>query len=844
MMRFSGWAALGLCVAIFPFSAQAEPLLLAQFDNPRPAIRRPGVGVPAQNQTPQAQMPQAQNQPQNQAPATQRPAIRIPGNARPVQAALTPLSDGPANILTPPADITMQVPAGSVTLSPRGYTEITRALPPMRQLNIATLRSQPRQLIGSMALDFQPLLNNPQALFNVAQRLKARSDLIDVRASELSVVEIRQGVLIHSLLTYRFKPGACRDAALRAQIAATGVQCFSQINPAQREAGFSNPRDIRYIEDPIKRSQAVAQSLAQSAQVNADIANSLSTFRNILKDPSQRAAVAAEIGADEVARMEALDDTSLAGELANNAEFKTEQTLFVPRYDPLKTVLGAKLGHQLGMEGNPKPPQPANAQYDLGTFVFLTGFTLASDYEWSQRVETTIKWCVLGCKKSYYAEFHAGFSYGFGLRFPLQVDGKVNFNADGTASLTPHVTPINGNPDAYAAAGLSADKIFEGKELVAEFAASAGASAKLPVVGVLGPVDFGVSMDFTKSLTGGFTNGQFTPPPPNQPGPSMTKVFDNVDLIGGRANFGVFGGQVFPQVRVELTSGALNVSLRETQGSQKVTPFSTNAQPIGLAVVPADRSVNFAIEKPVYNAAFEITPGIDARVFIDLAVWGNHWDWNIWFPQLAVKLPPDGVDFACHAGTICSRNFRFTQTGGAQATFLGQLDSWSRTYIDRYRPDCLDAICKQGIGLTAMVTVAQGKSLYSDNPQVTISAMAAYFAKADMSGKTYVNDSLARKSQATSNAMGILAQSIWSEKCKDLICFDNVKALSLQMGPRAKQVAQANPGQSVLWVNQQVNAEFVPKFKKEISDCDLRAQFAATRKLQQQMPAGKRPALR
>ena len=51
------------------------------------------------------------------------------------------------------------------------------------------------------------------------------------------------------------------------------------------------------------------------------------------------------------------------------------------------------------------------------------------------------------------------------------------------------------------------------------------------------------------------------------------------------------------------------------------------------------------------------------HVFVDLGVWGKDWRDELWIPQLQIELPPGGVNFACHAGTHCSRNYSFKKTG-------------------------------------------------------------------------------------------------------------------------------------------------------------------------------------
>ena len=54
------------------------------------------------------------------------------------------------------------------------------------------------------------------------------------------------------------------------------------------------------------------------------------------------------------------------------------------------------------------------------------------------------------------------------------------------------------------------------------------------------------------------------------------------------------------------------------------------------------------------------TKGVDAHAFIDISVWSNSWDFPVWFPAVAVTLPPGGIDFSCHAGTVCRRDYVYT----------------------------------------------------------------------------------------------------------------------------------------------------------------------------------------
>lgn len=754
------------------------------------------------------------------------------------------LSSIPASVIIPPADGQTQMLANSMTLRPGGYTDLVGRLPIVRQIPSATLRSNPIVKVGKMKADFGPVLKNPKALINIAAKLRAMPDLVEVRADLLEAVEVDRGLVVHNVLTYDFKPGACRDAGRRARIASAGISCFTRATEAEIIAGYSDPRDVRYVRDPRERARAIAYVKAQRVKMDADIAANVGGFRGQLADPAQRAQLAADAGEAEVARLAALDDTALAGELINNNETKVEQVTYLPSEDPAETAKPA----------SPAPPVAAtpdiNVSYPIGEFTYLTGFTLGRQYEWKQRVETTIKWCLFGCKKTYYAEVSAGFSYGFGLRFPIRLDGAYNYreNADGKqGSLTATIATINGSAADYTSTGLPGDKLFDGKELVAEFTAHAGVAAKLPLVGQIGPIDIPIGLDFTTLLPGDFANGQFKPPEPGKPGPSAPFIFEQFDMLGGRGNYGILGAQVFPAVDLTLTSQLLTLTLRDkNKQTNQLTVLNAGTTEVPLILDPADDAANFAIEDPKYNLTFKVTPGIDARLFIDLAVWGTKWDWLVWFPQLSIELPPGGLDFKCHDGTVCSHDFRFKPTG-EQSEFMGRVEKWGRDYDALWAPKCLDASCDFGVRLSRQSVVFSGKAKDLENPKGNANALFAemtpLFIDARKRALAIIADSQARKSGELSNAMGILAQAIWAKQCKDSLCFDNITALTSQMGPRGAEIGKANPDLGTTKINQMVNKEFVPKLSKEIDDSKLRESVAQAQAIAAQTKQLKQPKL-
>lgn len=733
--------------------------------------------------------------------------------------------------IAPPSEAATVSLQDTLTLRPGSHGDLMKTLPTLRQIPTSVLNGTSTVTIGKTRVDFKPMIQNPKALLNIAKRLRALPDQVEVCADVLEAMEIKQGLVVRSLLTYRILPGACSNEERRIKLAGSGVNCFTRSTAAQREAGLGNARSIRYVRDPGDRAKVLAASRLQASKIDGDIHQSVTAFRHQLNNLAQRAEVAAEVGDDELARLDALDDDALAGELANAAETKIEQVAFIPKSDqPLRTFTPAFASID-AVKRAPvpldaiKPPPPVDVEYDIGSYVFLAGFTLAKEYEWKQRVDTTIKWCFVGCKKHYYAELFAGFEYGFGLRIPIKFGGTYNPTSDtkGMARLTASITPIDGTVADYKAAGLSDKLLFDGKEIVAEIWAHAGASAKLPIVGVLGPVvPIQIGKDFTDGLPAPLAHGQFTPPTPgvSSSQPTFEHVFDDVDLIGGRANFGILGGKLLPSVKVTLHSEEMSLTLTDKGGD--TTLLSTDGQKVNVAVdKDDDKSSSFTVGDPLYTLGFNVTPGITARLFIDLAVWSNNWDWTIWFPQLAVDLPPGGVKFACHEGTICTRTFRFNQAG-KQSKYEGDLVRWGKTFMPPWLPKCVDEPCKLGIRWIHQGVMYKGWQKFAADENVDITAMSDEFKAADENAKKVVVESQARKAQAASNSWGVIAQAIWTKQCKDSLCYDTITALAAQMGDRARQIVKANPNLAPLAVTQQVNKEFVPKFRQAVDESKLR----------------------
>ena len=604
-------------------------------------------------------------------------------------------------VMTPRINPQQRSLPNSVVLRGESNAATMQRLRVTRQYSMSDVRSSGRVALGTTKINFAPLLNNQRAPFNVAQRLRAMPQLFEVSTDQTEVSEVEQGLVIHQVLGYRILPGKCNDPSARGQLQNAGVSCFQSEPMASRLQAFSTPGSPRYVADPGKRQRIVAAYQDKVKQQEAETSAHIADLRRQLADPSKRGQFVAQFGAAEVNRVSRLNDDQLKAELINSGDQRVEQTMFIPKPDSaartpavssMRIVPNAQEIARLRMPtaspaansaANERTLLPGNGgqhipaatlagadhftETDLGTYIYLTGFTLGKDYEWSQGVSTTIKWCWIGCAATYNVDLYAGFSYGFGLRFPIQthLDYKYTVHPDNSDMATVKVdfVPINGTPAQYAATGLESDQIFDGKELVAQVTADAGINYNLPIVGS-GNLGISVGKDFTEGLPAPFTNGQFTPPAPcGHPAPcpqdldAAPIIFDNFDLLGGEGNFGVVGGQVFPAINVGLHSDSLQFTLIDhMNGKQTEIGASGKLTPIAVAN-DLNRSSHISLGNPVYNLGFVVTPGVDARLFVDLGVWSDHWDWPIWFPELTIELPPGGVDFGCHAGTVCSRNF-------------------------------------------------------------------------------------------------------------------------------------------------------------------------------------------
>jgi hypothetical protein len=629
------------------------------------------------------------------------------------------------------ANTAMRPAPSPLTLHGKTHVELMKPLHVVKQYTLDQLKSNPKVTLGAAQLDFTPLLKDEKSLPNIAARLHALPQHVQMHESSSDITEVDQGLLIHHVLSYQILPGKCADANARAQLESAGASCFKKPNASQDIADFSTKGSTRYVADPAKRKQVIADYQQKSAQADTLVKQKIAELRKSLADPKQQAQILAKVGQTEMARLNKLNDEDLKEEVVNMSKQSFEETSFVPRVLPaqhpsvplhLKATASAdeiaaaqKLMHttlpenakspanfpqllriakqesfkEKDMSGKDekgkkpeevkKPASDVTTNLDLGTYYYLTGSTTENYYQWAIKASVTISWCIIGCDSTYFVEPYLDFDDAFGLRFPIQADftyhSVVHPNQTAEATVTADYEPIQGNVQDFESTGLPSDQLFSGKELVAQVGATVGIDFDLPILGS-GDPSIGASVDLTGILPYPYTNGTFQPPAPGTQGITNTFTLTEVDLMGGLGSFlGVIGAQVYPAMEVNLHSNKLQLTLNDEVENKQAVLTKTGAK-VNVGVDKSkDKDSHFSIGNPVYNLGFTLTPGIDVSLGIFLPIWPLTWDHYVWFPELSIDLPPGGSNFSCHAGTTCVIDFEPKRASVSNADAMKKLES-------------------------------------------------------------------------------------------------------------------------------------------------------------------------
>lgn len=533
-----------------------------------------------------------------------------------------------------------------------------------RTLNLSQFQRSRPIALGSARLNLAELAS-PNNQFNRSIRqLQSLGNLVTVRQLDSQLIETNKGVIVSRAMIVQPKLGACTTN--RSQLNRAGNICGNRTTLQASLRAMQTRGNPRYIANAADRRRAEQNLRSSAAKLQQDVQRA----RQSLSDPR----VIRQIGQTEVNRLRALSDDDLAAEMIDAGETVISEAIFIPNIDNVQAfdrIRHAQISPQLG------PREIAAAQQRLQQMAirakpqnlslqqttFLTGFTFGKEYEWRKRIQKTINWCIVGCAETHYVEPYAKLGFGLGLRFPIKAKLQFNYQQGDTAQLRTDFQAFDGGEEDYRAAGLERGKLFNGKELVAQYVYKAGVKWKL----LNGDQSFelGEEEDFTKYLPPPFTNGNFRPPSPGRPTPVLTKVFNDIDLLGQQMDYGVVGATLYPAVNITMTSAELSLSVEDKLSGRKVRVGTNRNVPVRVDQRKGESK--FVLGEPRYNLAFNVKPGLQYSFFVDLVVWDKDWTDILWIPQLELTLPPGGVDFACHAGTNCHREFIVDLASGNSA---------------------------------------------------------------------------------------------------------------------------------------------------------------------------------
>lgn len=771
---------------------------------PRPAPIRIGTPTPVKTPPPSPSPVLAPTtKPVIIAPAAVRPVLN--GTALSVPARASRESDPPrggadeivpsARAAAPRVPDQIAMPTGlyrpkRAIITAARYRDQLNSLGPTQTFTLKDLQADPRIQLGATKVDMTRVLTNPNSVANRAIALQKLNGLARVNNTSLVVTRVTNGLVVRSFVNYSLLSGACTIQGRRTKVEAAGMRCASPMTAVARDQAFATPGDPRYIADPAQRADVLNLAKSRGAKEAAELAKDVASLRADLKDPARRTELVAALGQGELARLETLDDAGLAAEIVNSGDTKMEDVSYIPLNDVAQTF---KPAVKLGLTPPPLPGKVAK-QFDLGTNYFLAGFTLGREYEWRMRVEQRINRCLIGCAKTYFVEAFAGFNYGLGLRFPIELTGTANYenDQDGVKGwVTPQFRTFDGKSEQYLKAGLPSEKLFDGQEFVAQFGAHAGFGFDLPLYPSLS-ITYSRELDFTDYLDGKFKGGNFAPPVPGEKLEQVLTI-DDVDLIGGQANFGIVGAQAFPAAKIILTSKELSFKVVD-RNSGKTIPLETSGDKIDLTPDKTTGALEFDIKDPVYNLELTVEPGINARLFVDIGLWGKTWDMPVFFPSLAISLPAGGVTFGCHDGTVCSREFTLTPDGDLLA--LQDLARWANQHETYWLPQCRDEICEKDVRAYRLATELAAKLKIKQLGKAAPAKLSqdAYFAKLLSEAGT-----AAQKAQRQSvlRRFNIEFEPTWAGKCADDKCRNAIKFIRVgaDMGYKKKMAEGAPPVQ-------------------------------------------------
>lgn len=458
-----------------------------------------------------------------------------------------------------------------------------------------------------------------------------------------TVIQMKDRVLVDRRITFKLKPGICRQANLPAHIA---DQCFlpkaGRITPETRavlEGIRAKLRAAPARQEVIEGVTAGFAAHMQDEQLLDLLLNHgerdirlLSHIPTRLADPKQLAQRAKDWG---------LRDIQLSAEMPIYS--------IVPQgtdSSPSRPYEGRELPAVVKRPLPGPAPDPALSEPRH----FLTGFTLGREI--SDKYEYTFangSWW----HDRYYLRLSYHVGAGIGLRMPFQVRAETR---DAATTLPPRIAGDNrlsqragmGIPnrpapalapsnvsanrkreisveispedlkDAWAAVGLDQGKYFQGREFVLEFDAGCGLKAVIP-----GP-DIKL-----KCPTPSVHESQDILPAIGQDNRQLGPVWVVDGQVWGLGvNAGIGGAYLDLGVAANLSNGRFTMQISPFPGSQieglsgpNLVFSSGNPQRFTLLTQTGNTPSGFVLENPRYQVTAAISPAARGRVNIDLGIY-------------------------------------------------------------------------------------------------------------------------------------------------------------------------------------------------------------------------------
>ena len=275
-----------------------------------------------------------------------------------------------------------------------------------------------------------------------------------------------------------------------------------------------------------------------------------------------------------------------------------------------------------------------------------------------------------GCTR-YHLKVYYRYSYALGLRIPVvevpSRDVREDIEGTHTGKLGVVLRPFEGDAGDYRDAGMPQEYVLGGREALAEFCmpdgCGAGYDVKLPLIndddfwGIEGMNLLKVPARWGRPIR----NGEINPPDVGENNPlGSTKI--DLDLLWGNLNFGAYGAEVFPVLRLDMRglSKQIHANFEEANcsGDRQMT-----FRPRALAVhqqdfiMHHDRRTAYLF-KPSYTFDLKLRVGVEPSLFVDFGVWDHRWNIaRLWFPW-GINSPDITLDH--HQGTNCGLRFQVT----------------------------------------------------------------------------------------------------------------------------------------------------------------------------------------